>query len=70
MRSGSVVVDEFDILGTSFPPHETQAPLRVHAEAELPAAITYQPLPAIARRYSQVLEILRRVDQGCTAVAA
>jgi hypothetical protein len=61
--SASVVVDELDILRTSLSPDEADAPLVVHPDAVLTAAVACQPLEPVARRDAQVLDIHRRVHQ-------
>jgi hypothetical protein len=43
-----VVVDDFDILGSSFRPAEANAPLVVDSDAELTEAISLQGLQSIA----------------------
>jgi len=58
-----VVVDEFDIVCTFLSPDEAETPLRVDADAVLPAPIADETLQAIARRDPEVLDILRRMDQ-------
>jgi len=63
IRSVSVVVDEFDIFRTFLSPDEAETPLRVHADAVLPASVSDQTLQAVAWRDPEVLDILRRVDQ-------
>src|SRR5690606_32927439 len=63
IRSGSVVVDEFDIIRTSLSPDEAETPLRVHTDAVLTASITRQLLKTVARRNPEILDFLRRMDQ-------
>src|SRR5690625_7597662 len=63
IRSLSVVVDEFDIVRTSISPDEAETPLRVHADAVLPATVAGQTLQAVAWRDSEILYTLRRMDQ-------
>src|SRR5699024_5670880 len=63
IRSLSVVGDEFDIVRTSISPDETETPLRVHADAVLPASVADQTLQPVARRDPEILDILRRMDQ-------
>lgn len=63
MRSASVVLDEFDIICTSISPDEADTPLRIHTDAVLSAPVTNETLQPIPGRDSQIIEILRCVDQ-------
>jgi hypothetical protein len=49
-----VVVDDFDILGSSFRPAEANAPLVVDSDAELTEAISLEGLQSIAARGRQI----------------
>jgi len=60
----SVVVDEFDIFGTSFGPRETDSPLIVDPDAVLPDPITSQRLQPVARRHAERVEEASRMDLG------
>jgi hypothetical protein len=58
-----VEVDEFDIFRTSISPDEAEPPLRVDANAVLPATVADRPLQPVARWETEVLDILRHMDQ-------
>ena len=58
-----MVVDEFDIVRTSLSPDEAETPLRVDADAVLPASVADKTLQAVSRRNPEFLDILRRMDQ-------
>jgi hypothetical protein len=54
---GSVVtVDDFDMMGSSFPPDETDAPLLIDADRMLACAIRFQSFQPIAGRRSQITQ--------------
>jgi len=60
IESRSVVVDEFDMFGTSVSPNKANAPLRVHADAVLAATIPNELFQAIPRRDAQIVEVRGR----------
>jgi hypothetical protein len=51
-----VIVDDFDILYTSFTPPETDSPLLIDANAPLPGPSTTKLFQAICRRHSQIAD--------------
>ena len=58
-----MVIDEFDIFCTSISPDEAETRLRVHADIVLTASVADQTLQAVAWRHSEVLDVLRRMNQ-------
>jgi len=52
-----VVVDEFDIIRTSFMPGEAESPLGVDPNAVLATSITSQSLEPVTRWDAQVFDI-------------
>jgi len=52
-----VVVDELDIIRTSFMPGEAESPLGVDPNAVLATSIASQPLKPVARWDAQVFDI-------------
>src|SRR3954471_17035659 len=56
-----VVVDNFHLVRILVPPAEAQPPLVVDADAMLAGAVTWQLLQAIARRYPEIVQVLRGV---------
>ncbi|EJN85710.1 hypothetical protein HMPREF1129_2262 [Actinomyces naeslundii str. Howell 279] len=52
-----MVVDELDIIRTSFMPGEAESPLGVDPNAVLAASIASQPLESVARWDAQVFDI-------------
>ena len=61
-KSASVVVDEFDIFPTAVFPNETDPPLIIYSDAQLPFAIADESFQPTARRDPEILHILGRVD--------
>jgi len=57
-----VIVDEFDIFHTAVFTDETDPPLVIYSDAQLPFAIADESFQPIARRYPEILHILGRVD--------
>ena len=57
IRFASVVVDELDIIRTSFMPGEAESPLGVDPNAVLAASIASQSLEPVARWDAQVFDI-------------
>jgi hypothetical protein len=58
MDGTSVVIDDLDITRTVVGPDKTQPPLRVDADAVLPASITVQRFEPISERAPQELQDL------------
>lgn len=58
-----MVSEEFDVVRTSLSPNEEETPLRIDADAVLPASIADQTLQAVARWDPEFLDALRRVEQ-------
>ncbi len=58
-----VVDDEFDFIRASFSPDEAETPLRIDANAVLSTTVADEPLQPVPRRDSQVLDVVRRMDQ-------
>jgi len=56
MDGTSVVIDDLDITRTVVGPDKTQPPLRVDADAMLPASITAQRFEPISGRAAQELQ--------------
>ena len=56
----SVVINNFDLVGVSIAPHETDPPLIVDANAVLSLSISVQRLQTVTRRSSQISQL------GCT----
>jgi hypothetical protein len=56
----SVVINNFDLVGVSIAPHETDPPLIVDANAVLSLSISIQRLQTVTRRSSQISQL------GCT----
>ncbi len=56
------MADEFEIFHPSVFPHETDPPLIIYSDAQLPFAIAGESFQPIARRYPDILHILGRVD--------
>jgi hypothetical protein len=54
-----MVINNFNIFGTSFCPSEADAPLPVNTDAVLPGSIALERFQSITGRYSQILEICR-----------
>lgn len=52
-----MVINDFNIFGTSFCPSEADAPLPVYTDAVLSGSIALERFQSITGRYSQVLEI-------------
>jgi hypothetical protein len=61
-----VVVDNFDTVGTSCRPDETDAPSPIDADAVLPCAVAFQSLQLAIRRYGDSLA----APWHCSASAA
>lgn len=59
----SVVVNEFDIFCTSLFPNKADPPLRINADTMLTSTVADQPLQSISGWDSEVLDILRRMNQ-------
>jgi hypothetical protein len=53
----SVVINNFDLVGVSIAPHETDPPLIVNANAVLTLSISVQRLQPVARRSGQVAQL-------------
>jgi hypothetical protein len=54
-----MVINNFNIFGTSFCPSKADAPLPVNTYAVLPGSIALERFQSITGRYSQILEICR-----------
>jgi hypothetical protein len=59
-----VVVDDFNVVGITVPPGETDPPTLVDADAVLACPVAGQLLQAIARGNTQVIEALGVVDHA------
>jgi len=57
-----MVVDDLDVVCIPRPPHETDPPLTIDADAMLPGPITLELLQPIGRRDPQVLDCCRRIE--------
>jgi hypothetical protein len=55
-----MIVDDLNVPGFAIAPHKTDPPLIVNPNAALTLAVAVQSLQTIARRYSQIVELLRR----------
>ena len=58
-----MIVDDLNVPGFAVAPHKTDPPLIVNSNAALTLAVAVQSLQTIAGRYSQIVELLRRVDR-------
>ena len=56
-----MIVDDLNVPGFAITPHKTDPPLIVNANAALTLAVAVQSLQTIARRYTQIVQLLRRV---------
>jgi len=54
-----MVINNFNIFGTSFCPSKADAPFSVNTYAVLPGSIALERFQSITGRYSQILEICR-----------
>ena len=53
----SVVVDDGDVVCVTFVPRETEAPLVVDADTELPLSVAMELFEAIAGRNPEIVDI-------------
>jgi len=58
-----MVVNNLDLVRVPVPPAETNAPLIIDANTVLTRAVSFEFLQAIARRDSQVLELLGGINE-------
>lgn len=58
----SVIVHNFNLVGTVFSPHKTDAPLVINADTVLPLPAAFERLQHIARRNSQAAQLGGRMD--------
>ena len=57
-----MIIHNLRLLRVAGPPHETDPPLIVDADAVLPFAVRVQRLQPVARRDTQIVQSLGRVD--------
>jgi hypothetical protein len=57
-----MIVDDLNVPGFAITPHKTDPPLIVNANAILTFTVAVQSLQTIAGQYTQIVELLRRVD--------
>ena len=56
------MIDDFNVPGLAVAPNKAYPPLIIDANAARPLAVTAQRLQTIARRHTQIVELLGRVD--------
>ncbi len=59
----SVIIDNFDLLGISAGPTETDAPLIIYPNRVLPAATTFECLPSMAGRQLEESQLHGSINQ-------
>jgi len=57
-----MIIRDFNVIGVSVSPIETNSPLVVDANTVLPLAIAFEFVKAIARRGAQIVEIDRTLN--------
>jgi hypothetical protein len=60
--SQSVIIDDFDMIGTFFGPGEAEAPMVTDAQAPLPGSIAFKPFMSIARWLAQIVDPASRLQ--------
>jgi hypothetical protein len=58
-----MVVDDFDILGSSLRPLEADAPLVVDPDAPLAGTVALEPFKPVGRRYTKVSDLPGGIDE-------
>ena len=56
-----MIVHDLNILGSAIVPAETDPPLIIDPDAVLPRAIAREPFEAVTRRYTEIVERIRRM---------